>query len=278
MIILAHDGSLYSDWVARYALNFAASETDRKLLAIHVLDGKTSPELVKTKFSQLETACRNRDIDFIQQLLPLDNGVYRSLRHAIPHAPDALLVCGTRIKAKKRAFLRGSVAEQLLRCHQCPVLALRVVQPGLLGGPLHLLMPLAGHVTGFARVWPIFQRLSENLQRVHLFRSLHVHHLRHAHLSPARQRQLLSAGETYLEKIFAEMTASLPEQRFYVERQVMISSDWPNAVLMQASRLKAQMILLGVSERNLAHRTFYGVGIERVLRETPCDVGIYRGP
>jgi nucleotide-binding universal stress UspA family protein len=58
----------------------------------------------------------------------------------------------------------------------------------------------------------------------------------------------------------------------------MISSDWPNAVLIQASRLKVQMILLGVSERNLAHRTFYGVGIERVLRETPCDVGIYRGP
>ncbi|MCW8892106.1 MAG: universal stress protein, partial [Deltaproteobacteria bacterium] len=259
MIILAHDGSLYGDWVARYALNFAVAETDRKLLALHVLDGKTSQELVTSKFAQLETACRNRGIDFIPQLLPLDSGVYRSLRHAIPHAPEALLVCGTRIKAKKRTFLRGSVAEQLLRCHQCPVLALRVVQPGLLGSPRHLLMPLAGHVSGFPRVWPIFQRLSVNLQRVHLFRSLHVRQLRHAYLNPARQRRLLSAGEAYLEKIFAEMSAHLPEQRFSVERQAMISSDWPNAVLIQASRLKVQMILLGVSERNLAHRTFYGV-------------------
>jgi nucleotide-binding universal stress UspA family protein len=62
-----------------------------------------------------------------------------------------------------------------------------------------------------------------------------------------------------------------------VERQVMIAADWPNAVLIQASRLKAQMVMLGVSERSLAHRIFHGVGIEAVLRDSPCDVGIYRG-
>jgi len=278
MIILAHDGSVYGDWVAQYALNFAATETDRKLLVLHVLDGKISRDLMTSKLAQLETICSNRDIEFIPQLLPLDSDVYRCLRHAIPHEPDALLICGTRIKARKRAFLHGSIAEQLLRCHQCPVLALRVVQPGLLGSPRHLLMPLAGHTSGFSRVWPIFHRLSGTLQRVHLFRSLHVHHLRHDSLSLSRQRRLLNAGEAYLEEIFAEMRASFAEPAFSIERQVMISHDWPNAVLMQASRLKVQMILLGVSERSLAHRTFYGVGIERVLRETPCDVGIYRGP
>lgn len=194
MIILAHDGSLYSDWVARYALNFAAAENDRKLLALHVVDGKTNRELVTVKFAQLETVCASQDIEFIPQLLPLNNGVYRSLRHAIPPAADALLLCGTRIKAKRQAFLRGSVAEQLLRNHQCPVLALRVVQPGVLGSPHNLLLPLAGHVSGFARVWPIFQRLAVRLQRVHLFRSLHVHHLRHAYLNPNRQQLLLDAG------------------------------------------------------------------------------------
>jgi nucleotide-binding universal stress UspA family protein len=49
-------------------------------------------------------------------------------------------------------------------------------------------------------------------------------------------------------------------------------------VLVLANRLKVQMVLLGVTERSLAHRVFYGKGIERVLRKTTCDVGIYRGP
>jgi nucleotide-binding universal stress UspA family protein len=278
MIILAHDGSVYGDWVARYALNFAALESDRKLLVLHVQDGKSSRELVAAKFSQLEAACQSRAIEFLPQVLPLNSGVYRSLRHAIPPDPNSLLLCGTRVKAKRSAFLRGSVAEQLLRNRQCPVLALRVVQPGLLGTPHELLLPLAGHVDGFSRVWPIFQRLAASAQRVHLFRSLHVHHLRHAYLHPDRERLLLNAGQAYLANIAEQIADNLPESQRCIERQVMIASDWPNAVLMQASRLKVQMVLLGVSERSMAHRAFHGVGIERVLGETPCDVGIYRGP
>jgi hypothetical protein len=48
-------------------------------------------------------------------------------------------------------------------------------------------------------------------------------------------------------------------------------------VLVQASRLKAQLMLLGLSERSLAYRVFHSASIERILHETPCDVGIYRG-
>ncbi len=278
MIILAHDGSLYGDWVARYALHFAAEESDRKLLVLHVLDGKIAQDMVTAKLAQLEADCQVRGIEMLSELLPLGTSVYRSLRQAIPHAQEALLVCGTRVKAKQRAFLRGSVAEQLLRCHQCPVLALRVVQPGLLGAPQELLLPLAGHQTGFARVWPIFRRLAPKLHRVHLFRSLNIHHLRHAHLSPAREQMLLKVGQSYLTTIAAQLSEQLPEADFSIERRVTIASDWPNAALVQASRLKVQMILLGVSERNLAHRVLHGVALERVLHEACCDVGIYRAP
>lgn len=278
MIILAHDGSLYGDWVARYALNFAVAESDCKLLVLHVLDGKTSREVVTAKFAQLEADGQSRGVEIIPQLLPLSGSVYRSLRQSIPHAPDALLICGTRVKSRKRTFLRGSVAELLLRSHQCPVLALRVVQPGLLGAPQELLLPLAGHLAGFARIWPIFRRLEPNLRRVYLFRALNIPLLRQAPLSPVRERILLSVGQAYLAKIAAELDVMLPEKKLRVERRVTIASDWPNAVLVQASHLKVQMILLGVSERSLAHRVLHGVGLERVLHETPCDVGIYRGP
>ncbi len=278
MIILAHDGSIYGDWVAQYALGFAAADEDRKLLALHVCDGKVSDLVVETKFAQLAEECRRADLNFNAQLLPFGTSVYRTLRQAIPHDPDALLVCGTRFKPNRKAFLSGSVAEQLLRMHQCPILALRVVQPGLLGNPHALLLPLAGHREGFRRLWPIFRRVLPQLETVHLFRALAVHPLRQPHLTPAREQALYQIGLDYLNGIAASFEEQLHEQSFRLTRRVVIASGWPNEVLVQASRLKVQLLLIGVSERSLAHRVLHGAGVERVLQETPCDVGVYRGP
>ncbi|PLX84686.1 MAG: hypothetical protein C0614_04950 [Desulfuromonas sp.] len=152
MIILAHDGSIYGDWVARYAIHFAAVEEDRKLLLLHVVDGKVGPEIVVSRFNALAGECDSYNVEFLPQHLPLGPSVYRTLRQAIPPDPDALLVCGTRVKPRRQKYLSGTISEKLLRMHQCPVLAIRVVQPGLLGNPHDLLLPLAGHLHGYCRV------------------------------------------------------------------------------------------------------------------------------
>ncbi len=76
----------------------------------------------------------------------------------------------------------------------------------------------------------------------------------------------------------AELAEEIDRRTFAIDRRVHGHRDWPHQVLVEASRLKAQMLLLGASERSLAHRVFHGQALERILRETPCDVGIYRGP
>jgi len=278
MIILAHDGSIYGDWVARYALGFADVEADRKLLVLHVAEGKVSQEIVESRFTRLGKECSFLGIAFLSQVLPLGKSTYRSLRQSVPHDPQSLLICGTRVKPRGQNYLSGSVAEKLLRTHQCPVLALRVVQPGLLGHPHAMLLPLAGHLGGFSRIWPVFSRLVPFLQIVYLFRSMYVNRLRHPYLSSANERILKEIGVNYLTKISAEIAEQLGPSSFRVDRRVAVSSDWVNDVLVLASRLKVQIMLLGVSERNLAHRVFHGTSMEKVLRDTPCDVGIYRGP
>jgi len=277
MILLAHDGSVYCDWVARYALNFAEQEDDRKLLVLHILEEARRREIIEEKFFTLEQECRGREIDFSSHVLPIGSTIYRSLRQAIPHRPESLLICGTRVKPNKRSLLRGSIAEKLLRTHQCPVLALRVVQPGLLGDPHDLMLPLAGHASGFGRVWPVFRRLSPHLRRLHLFRALTVNPLLLPHLTPTREHTLMEIGVRHLDAIGETLEQHLGPLPFHLERRVVISAAWPEDVLLQASRIKAQVILLGVSERNLAHRLMHGDGVERVLRQAPCDVGIYRG-
>jgi nucleotide-binding universal stress UspA family protein len=278
MIVLAHDGSIYGDWVARYAVGFAAVETDRKLLVLHVAEGKVSNEVVDSRLTRLGRDCASLGIEFRSQILPLGKSTYRSLRQSVPHDPQALLICGTRVKPRRQNYLSGSVAEQLLRMHQCPVLALRVVQPGLLGNPHDLLLPLAGHLGGFSRIWPVFGRLCPFLHTVYLFRSLYVNQLHHPYLSSAREQALKEIGIKYLIKISSEMEEQLGPLSFRIDRRVAISADWVNDVLVLASRLKVQIMLLGVSERNLAHRVLHGAAMEKVLRNTSCDVGIYRGP
>ncbi len=278
MIILAHDGSIYGDWVARYALQFAANEADRKLLLLHVLDGKINSDIVETRLDRFRENSQKAGVEYLQRTLPLGKTVHRSLRQAIPHDPESLLICGTRVKPNKSAFLAGSVAEQLLRSHQCPVLALRVVQPGLLGTPHDLLVPLAGHLSGFARVWPVFRRLAAQLETVHLFRALAINPLLESHLTPTRRQALRDIGRTHLAQICEELKELMPLQSFRLDQSITVTTNWPHELLTLSSRLKVQMMLLGVSERSLAHRIFHGAGIEKVLRETPCDIGIYRGP
>jgi nucleotide-binding universal stress UspA family protein len=278
MIILAHDGSLYGDWVARYALRFAIDEGDRKLQILHVRDGRIDTAIAAARFDRLTHAAAELAVNCQVEFLPLGSTVYRTLRQAIPPDPAALLVCGTRVKPRRRAFLAGSVAEQLLRTHQCPVLALRVVQPGLLGLPHDLLLPMAGHGDGFARLWPVFRRFISQLRLVYFLRAIPLSQLRQGHLSPDHLARLYAQGEQYLERIVDGLRDEMGEPAFTLERRILITSDWSHQVLVEASRLKAQLLLLGASERSLAHRVFHGQALERILRETPCDAGIYRGP
>jgi len=278
MIILAHDGSIYGNWVANYAIRFAATEEDRKLLVIHVEDGKTSSAVIESRMTGLEKSCSERDIDCHIQLLPVDGSVYRTLRHAIPPDSDTLLLCGTRVKPQRNRFLAGSVAENLLRMHHCPVLAIRAVQPGLLGSPHDILYPLSGKLTTDTGVLPFLRRLAPQVGTLHLLRALIVNQLRHPYLTRNQEQLMLDIGRGQIAAVM-EKVAPLTEQHpFRTERRIVISSSWSDTVLVQASRLRTELILLGVEERTLAQRIFQGGRLEKVLRESPCDVGIFHRP
>ncbi len=278
MIILAHDGSIYSDWVARYALRFAAGEEDRKLLVLHVDDDKISSAVVENRFSQLANECDSFNVEFFPQHLSSGSSVHRTLRQAIPNDPKNLLICGTRFKPRRQRYLSGTISEKLLRMHQCPVVALRVVQPGLLGNPHDLLLPLAGHTHGYIRIDPIIRRLKDHLRSVQLLRAMRVNSYRHPYLTPHMERTLKTRGYSYLKKFKHEMEQSLGPLAFRCELRVTISSDWVDDALTHASRFKTQLMLLGLSERNLAYQVFHSDSLEKALHETPCDIGIYRGP
>lgn len=277
MIYLAYDGSLNGDWVSRYALRFAAHSPEKKLHLIHVEDHSIPVDLLEKKILKIERESRSLEVDLAWQIRSLEKNVFHSLVKAIPPSDESYLVCGTRVRSKRQAYLSGTVSEKLLRYNKFHVFAVRVVQPGLLGNPHDLLIPLGGHPRGFQSAWPFFRLFLPHVGTVYLLRSMNVSSIRHPHLSLPQKQSLREAGFDYLEAVSEEIFQEKGAADFLLDNRVVICDDWAREVLVHASKLKVQMIMLGASERSFPHRVVHGNPLERVLRETPCDVGIYRG-
>ncbi len=277
MIILAYDGSLNGDWVSRYAMRFAA-HTGNALSVLHVRDGSVEDDQLNRKLQRLEHECRALGVEFTGEILSEENGVCHTLLKHIPSGPGNIVVCGTRVRSRQRRFLMGTIAEELLGAGGFPVLALRVVQPGLLGTPRELLLPLAGNPHDFEAAWPFFRLLLPDVDRLFLSRCIQVGTLRLSHLSTARRDAMRRLGERYLAEVCDEILRQCGDSSFRLDWIMAICDDWVREVLIQASRLKVRMMLVGAAERPSDHRLRHVGDLERLLHGTSCDVGVYRYP
>jgi nucleotide-binding universal stress UspA family protein len=275
MLYLAYDGSLNGDWVARYAVRFAA-HVGRALTLLHVEDDSLDEKELAGKVERLDRECRAQGVELYPQSLPRGKSVFFTLLDNIPAGNQSRVVCGTRVRSRNQAFLTGTISEKLLRCGRFDVLAIRVVQPGLLGSPREFLLPMAGHPSGFQAIWPFFRLFLPEVDRVCLLRAMQVNSLRLPHLSRQRQRALREAGNRYLDRVAEEIGRRRGKADFRLDSRVRICDDWVREVLLQASDLKVRMVLLGATERSIGHRLLHGDALERVLHGTPCDIGIYR--
>ncbi len=275
-IYLAYDGSINADWVARYALNMALHAGNRQLCLVHIEDGTYSQESIAAKITAVEDEARALGVGLDQLILPLVNNVTSSLLAAIPLGADSLCVCGARMTSRGKGFLAGTISESLLRRKLFDVMAIRVVKPGLLGAPQDLLFPLSGHPQGFRAAMFFFRLLAAEVDCLHLLRIMEVSSFWFQYMSVAKSRALRLEGMNYINDILADIRQQLSDTTLHIDGKVILSDDWVKEILIQASKLKTQMIIMGASDRNLPSRYFYGNKLEQILRETPCDVGIYR--
>jgi len=277
MIYLAYDGSINSDWVARYAIRLATRATEKKLLLLHVLGGEIPAARLKSKIEAIGQECRARQVDFLSESRQLKRDVFHSLSEMLPAEEQHICVCGTRVRSRRKGFLSGTVSAKLLQAHKLPVIAIRVVQPGILGNARHLLMPLSGHPRKLQSALPFFRLLSPDLQGVFLLRVMDVSTFTYRRLSAGQARALRTAGRKYLQDVAADIKQEFVEPSFSLDTRVVVSDDWAKEIIIHANKLKARLILVGASEKTLPARFIYGNPLEEILRQAPCDVGIYRG-
>lgn len=281
MIHLAYDGSINSDWVAWYALNLARHDQDRHLTVVHVASGEIAIEAVQEKLDDLAQECQRAGVDMSRVIQPCSGVgpvcVFRALLDAVPTGPDTLLVCGVRLKSDVGGYLAGTVSEKLLADHSFPVMAVRVVQPGLLGAPTRFLMPVAGDREGFLTGAGILGRFGDCVQRVHLLRVMQLKRQLFRRLANHQAESLREKGWSVMRDLDNELARLIGIDEWKTDVHVTVSDDWAQEVIIAAGRHKAHLILMEASRHDLGAGYLYGNSIEVVLRNAPCDVAIYRG-
>jgi nucleotide-binding universal stress UspA family protein len=274
----AYDGSINGDWVSHYAVQLAGAHPDRILRLVHVRDGRVEPARLAEKLDRLRLESEHQGVQLETRLLePESSGRFETLRSALAQGPEHFLICGTPALERRRGCLRGTLSERLLRELQCNVLALRVVHPGLLGSPRRLLVPLDERPEGFQAALPFLQLFGPQLTHLHLMLVARVGHRRLHRLSHAHGERLRGPGLAYCERVEREIIERLGPGARVMDAQVLVSDQVHHEILIAANRTRSRLIYMGVSERGRAERLRHGDPVEQVLRDSTCDVAIYRG-
>lgn len=278
MICLAYDGSLGGDWVARYAIRFAARSPERRLSLLHVADGSLASGQIEARIERLARECRAMGVEPCSEVLAPHGGTVGALLRAVPQSADTMLLCGTRLRARGQSYLRGTVTDQLLRLHPWPLLALRVVQPGQLGAPRDLLLPLAAAAGGVEPLLPALRLFLPDLERIHLLLGHPLSPFAQRRLAPERLQALRAAGNRQLAEAAAVLQRQRGEWSGHLDQSLALGSDWRREIVLHASRLKSGLILLGQPAPGKAAHWFGESWLEALLRTAPCDVAIVRLP
>jgi nucleotide-binding universal stress UspA family protein len=273
VLVFAYDGSLNGDWVAHYAVRFAANTPGRTLRLVHVRDGSPQSSLDE-RIARIAEEAKVLGVVLEADLASRRGaGVAERLLEIVPE--HATLVAGARAKPRRRALIAGTVAARLLETARFSVIAVRVVHPGVLGQPGSVLLPLAGPRQA-ALALPLLRLVGEDLQRLHvlLVRELSGLRLRLKGLEGAEK--LLAEGRALVAPIEDELRAGLAPHHVELDSSVVVTADPPREILLYAVKHRSRLIGLGAARRALAERAVARNPIERLLRETPSDLALYR--
>ena len=183
MLVFAYDGSLNGDWVAHYAVRFAANTSSRKLRLIHIADVSPQSSL-EERIARIAAESKLLGVVLETEMVP---------RHGAKVA-ERLLEIVPEGWSRNRAFLAGTVSARLLEEGRFSVIAMRVVHAGVLGQPGSVLLPIAGRNHQAALALPLLRLLGEDLQRLHLLLVRAVSGPRFHFMSPAVTDKLLAEG------------------------------------------------------------------------------------
>jgi len=120
--------------------------------------------------------------------------------------------------------------------------------------------------------------LAPALSELHLLHVVEVGTFRFRRLDAERAGALRHKALDYLEAVERDIVAEIDLTRVRVDAAVRVSDDWVREVLLDAGRQRTDLIALEAARASLSGGLTFGDPLEIIVRDTPCDVAIYRGP
>jgi nucleotide-binding universal stress UspA family protein len=175
------------------------------------------------------------------------------------------------------AFLAGTVSARLFAAGRLPLVALRVVHPGLLGQPERLLLPVIGRAGAARDALPLLRLFGAELGRLHVQWVHSLSRIRFRMLGVAAAEHLLEEARVAAGRFEDEIRAELDLAGCTFDAGAVVTDDWPKEILIAAGRQQSGIVCLPAPGRDIPGRIFFGTAVEQVLRSAPCDVAVYRG-
>lgn len=275
-IVFAYDGSIHGDWVGRYAIRLAKA-SGTALEVVYVDDGVLTAAGLESRLVHLREVASVSGVDVALRHLPgKPGGVATALAAEVPAGAGRIIVLGLRGRESGRGLLHGTVAERLLRARRHDVLAIRVVSPGLMGHARHVLFSISENPDSARRAEPFLRLFAPELTRLSLLTVVSPRLGRISNPTSRDLRALGARGMDHLLRVESRLRGALGRFEVPLDPQVAVSWDWPTEITRYAARARADLVLLGSTERTLMTRFVFGNPLERVLHDAGCDVAIFR--
>jgi hypothetical protein len=142
--------------------------------------------------------------------------------------------------------------------------------------PGSVLLPLGVRPGSAANALLVLRLLGPDLHRLHVLFVREPPRFRPRILSREGSRGRLAEERALAARLEEALRTGLAPHRFELDSSVAVSDDAPREVLLHAARYRSRLICLEASDRSLPSRLLYRDPIERVLRDTPSDVAVYR--
>ena len=274
-VLFAYDGSINGDWVARYAIHLASNSKQRVLTIVSVIEKEFASEALVEKIDRIQTACHDRgiatDVRLIQAV-SVAEGVIR----ALDDPGGTLIVCSVRTRGDARGYLFGTAAFQLMRNAALNTVAFRIVQPGLLGNPHNILLPVAGRPLGISGGVNLLHQLGTSVRHCRVFHALTVSANRYCRLTVCEMKQLRLQGDSLVTAVGRHLAQQLDNPDILVDTSARVSEDWVREVIIDACAYKSDLIIVEAMGSSLRRGFRRNDPIERLLNQTPCDIAIHR--
>lgn len=273
MLVFAYDGSLNGDWVAHYAARFAANTRARALRLVHVQETSPAPAL-QERVARIADECKRLDVALeVEVHQPGRASIAERLIELVP--AGAMVIAGARARPRGRAYLDRTVPARLIAAGHFSVVAIRVVQPGVLGQPGRVLLPLLDHALDARTALPLLRLVGADLRRLNLLLIREVSVLRLRLSAHEALERLVERGYALVGRVESDLRAGLAPHPFELDSGVVVSDDAAWEITVHAAKLHSRLICLDAAARARPGRVSLGI-VERVLRTAPADVAVYR--